>query len=174
MLGMTESGKTTLAKAFCKRLKDRGWGTLVLDPLRDPAWDATGVFADIVEFLSVAKASRRCFLFVDEAGMNCSQWDIESLWLATQSRHWGHSCVFVSQRAQQIAKTIREQCRFLYLFCCSKSDSKILADEWNRPILETANDLAQGEYFYAPRFGEVARCVLFRPGGLFLVKSAKG
>lgn len=158
---MTESGKTTLAKRLAQSLNNRGWGVLVLDPLQDPGWVADYVGTDLSEFMDLAKRSRRCFLFVDEAGMNCGQWDTDSLWLATQSRHWGHSCYFISQRAIQISKTIREQCRFLYLFACSRSDSKVLADEWNREGLEAANTLQKGEYFYAPRFGEVKRLMVF-------------
>lgn len=161
ILGMTESGKTTLSKKIARELKDQGRGVIVLDPLKDPEWIADIVIADFMEFLDIVKRSRSCFLFVDEAGMNCGQWDVESLWLATQSRHWGHSTFFISQRAQQISKTIREQCRFLYLFACSKSDSKILSDEWNRPELEEANTLNRGEYFYAPRFGNVKRMRVF-------------
>ena len=162
ILGMVESGKTTLAKRIAANLKARGRGVIVLDPLTDPEWKADLVFTDLMEFLDIAKRSRSCFLFIDEAGVNCGQWDTESLWLATQSRHWGHSAFFISQRAQQISKTIREQCRFLYLFACSRSDSKILADEWNRPELEQANTLNQGEYYYAPRFGDIKRFRLFK------------
>jgi hypothetical protein len=100
-------------------------------------------------------------LFIDEAGMNCGQWDMESLWLATQARHWGHSCFFISQRAINISKTIREQCSFLYLFACSMSDSRLLSDEWNKDGLNAANTLKKGEFFYCLRFGDVKRYKIF-------------
>lgn len=158
---MTESGKTTLAKRLARKLKSNGFGVLVLDPMKDPEWNADYQTGDLMEFLDIAKRSRSCILFVDEAGMNCGQWDKESLWLATRSRHWGHSCFFITQRAQMVSTTIRGQCRFLYLFGCSKKDSVLLADEWNKPELESANTLKEGEYLYCTKFSEVKRYQLF-------------
>jgi hypothetical protein len=129
--------------------------------MSDPEWNADFQTGDLTAFLTMARESRSCFLFVDEAGMNCGQWDKDSLWLGTQSRHWGHSCFFITQRAQMLSPTIRGQCRFLYLFNCSKTDSKLLSDEWNKPELESANSLKQGEYLYCSKFSEVQRYQLF-------------
>ena len=165
ILGMTESGKTTLAKQICRTLGLKGWGTLVLDPIRDPGWECSFLTIDLEEFIRVAKASRRCFLFVDEAGMNCHQWATESIWLATQSRHWGHSCFFIAQRLKLINTTIRAQCRYLYLFNCTRSDGRELADEWNKPQLANSAELERGEYFYCSRFGPVVKKRIFREGG---------
>jgi hypothetical protein len=157
---MTQSGKTTLAKKLAQNIRNRGLGVLVLDPIATE-WPANAVFRDFAEFMETARASRRCFLFVDEAGMNCGQNEKDAYWLATIARHWGHSTIFISQRAIQIAKTMRDQCSYLYLFNCSASDAKTLSDEWNKPELQGAAALAQGEYFYAPRFGEVQKRRVF-------------
>lgn len=161
IIGTTESGKTTLAKTLSRKLNSAGYHTLILDPLSDPGWTASFITREPTEFIEMAKDSRSCFLFVDEAGMHCGTHDREMHWLATQSRHWGHSCFFISQRGQQIAKTIREQCRYLYLFACSKSDAKIFADEWNKELILQANTLKQGEFFCVPRFGNVRKMKIF-------------
>ena len=161
ILGMTESGKTTLAKKMTARLKDRGWYVVVLDPIKDPGWNCDYQAKDINDLLYMLKNAKKCFVFIDEAGQICGQFDKQALWLATQSRHWGHSCYFISQRGSQIAKTVREQCSFLYLFNCSKSDSMILANEWNKDKLLEANTLNRGQYFYAPRFKEVQTYKVF-------------
>jgi len=134
---------------------------MVLDPDGDPKWEADIICREVIPFLDIAKRSRSCFLFVDEAGLNCKEWDSDSLWLATRSRHWGHSVFFISQRAKMVGPTFRDQCRFLYLFNCSGKDSEKLADEWNKPELREANTLRNGEYFYAARFREVKKLKVF-------------
>lgn len=159
---MTESGKTSLARLLAARLKKRGYGVIVLDPINDPNWQADAVFTDFDAFMNAAYQSRSCFLFIDEAGMNCSTWDLHAYWLATQARHWGHSSIFICQRAQQLAKTMRDQCSYLYLFNCSRTDAKLLSDEFNKPELINANTLPRGTCFYVPRFGNVSKLEVFK------------
>jgi len=161
IIGMTESGKTTLAKQLSKEFKDKGWAVVVYDPFMDGGFKCDYRTEDISNLIQVLKKSRRCFVFVDEAGAVCGQHDIETYWLATQSRHWGHNVFFISQRGIQIAKTIREQCRYLMLFSCSLSDSKVLANEWNKKELLSANTLKKGEFFYCPRFEKVRKLNVF-------------
>lgn len=161
ILGMTESGKSTLAKQLCGEAKKRQLGTLVLDPLNDPDWQADYQTRDPAEFLRVVKNSESCAVFVDESGQSVGRFDTEMFWLATQGRHFGHMCHFISQRGQQIAKTVRDQCGRLYLFNCSLSDAKMLADEWNKEELRQAHTLEKGEFFIVQRFGAVKRAKLF-------------
>jgi DNA helicase HerA-like ATPase len=52
ILGMTESGKTTLAKRLAQHYKSRGIGVIVLDPLNDD-WPCDFKTADPDEFLRV-------------------------------------------------------------------------------------------------------------------------
>lgn len=157
---MTESGKTTLASELSRYYRERGIGVLVLDPLGDPRWSADVLLSDRHEFLELCRTSRRCMIFVDEAGESVGQYDNEMHWLATRGRHYGHCAHFCSQRGMQIAKTVRDQCSLMWLFRSSISDCKIHADEWGFEELRAGNSLAQGEYFYAERFGALERCRL--------------
>ena len=161
IIGMTESGKTTLAQKMAQEFMDKGYAVLVLDPLKDPRWKCTFITSDMNEFKDMARRSKRCFLFIDESGDSCGQWEKENYWFATQSRHWGHSVYFIAQRVQMIATTIRTQCSFLYLFNCGKTDCKLLADEWNKPELLGANVLKQGEFFYCNRFTNTRKLSIF-------------
>ena len=178
ILGMTESGKTTLAKKLCKDYQKRDIGCIVLDPLQDPGWSDTpdsDLFfqtTDKDQFLASVKASQRCAVFIDESGESVGQYDTQMHWLATRGRHYGHNCHFLSQRGQQIAKTVRDQCGRLYLFCCSFTDGKILADEWNKPELRDASELPQGEFFIVQRFGgtEIASAFDDKPARKLLDK----
>lgn len=161
ILGVTESGKTTFGKKLAKSFLDLGHGVLVLDPLNDPDWPASFKTTDPAEFLKVFKASRSCFVFIDEAGMSVGRFDREMEMTATMGRHLGHSCFFISQRAKQINPTVRDQCGYLALFTSSLDDSKIHANEWNHPELVNASKLKKGEYFYCDRFNPVKHLRIF-------------
>ena len=154
---MTESGKTTIAKRLVDNYKKRGTSSIVLDPLCDPNWHADYVTADRAQFLETSQLSKSCALFVDESGEMIGQYEKEMFWLATRSRHYGHKAHFISQRPSMINPTIRAQCSHLFCFAISKDDSKILANEWNRSELQSANSLQQFEFFYCGRFGEIKR-----------------
>lgn len=159
--GMTESGKTTLAKRLAAEYKRAGVGVIVLDPLHDPGWQADFQTDDPGEFLEVCRTSQRCALFIDEGGENAGQFDKPMHWLATRARHYGHNSHFISQRGAQLAKTIRDQCGRIFLFCSSVDDCKIHSREWNKPELLTANALDVGEYFAAGRFSVCKKYSLF-------------
>lgn len=154
---MTESGKTTLAKQLAQSHHSNKIGVVVLDPMSDPEWQADYKSADPDEFLRVVWDSERCHIFVDEAGDAIGRYDATMQQLATKGRHWGHSCYFITQRASQIAFTIRAQCRHAFVFTSAKEDCKTLAAEFNKPELLTANELPQGHFLHAQRYGPVQR-----------------
>jgi len=161
ILGMTESGKTTLAKRLATQYKKNDIGVIVCDPLNDPGWDADYQTTDSVEFLRVVRGSRSCAVFIDESGEVVGKYNDDMFWLATRGRHYGHNCHFITQRGAQLAKTVRDQAGRLYLFNCSLDDAKILSNEWNRPELKEANTLRQGEFFSVSRFGPIEKHKLF-------------
>lgn len=155
--GMTESGKTTLAKLICFQLSKRGIPTAVLDPLRDPEWATEKQFHEPAEFLAFVKANRSFVLFVDEGGQSIGRYNKEMEWLATQSRHFGHSCFFISQGVTQLPPIIRQQCSKFYVFACGESNSKLIAEECNEPLLKSVTRLQPGEFFEVSRFKKTTR-----------------
>ena len=163
IVGMTESGKTTLVTGLSREYQQQGIKVIVLDPLSDPRWQADFVTHDRFQFLQIVKHpdTRSCAVFVDESGEMIGQYNDEMFWLATRGRHYGHNCHFITQRATQLAKTVRDQCSYLFLFNCSRDDSKALANEFNRVELGEAFTLEKGEYFYCPRWGTLERRRLF-------------
>jgi hypothetical protein len=162
IFGMTESGKTTLAKRLAHRYKVyHGVPVLVLDSLNDPEWQADFQTTDPDEFLESFWASRRCVAFIDEAGDAVGRYNTVMQRTATRGRHWGHSVHYISQRGVQLAPTVRDQCSHIFLLTSSGADGKIHAQEWNAPILASCNTLQKGEYFHATRFGQVTRANLF-------------
>ena len=163
IIGMTESGKTTLATEICRDYRARGIKTVVLDPMYDQRWSADFLTTDKARFLEVVQnpETRSCALFIDESAELIGQYHDEMFWLATRSRHYGHNTHFIAQRAKQLAKTVRDQCAYLFLFNCSFDDSKELANEFNRMELKEACTLQRGEYFQCPRGGEIQKLRVF-------------
>lgn len=175
ILGMTMSGKSTLAKYYSQEFKSRGVGVLVLDTMSDPGWCADYVTRDKSQFIKTAKINKKCALFIDEGGQEIGRYAKESAWLATQSRHWGHKSFFISQRASQIDKTVRDQCSSLFCFRVSKKDAEILAEEFAQDELLSCATLDKLHFvrtgrFETPRFGKLR----FEKNGKILLEYLDG
>lgn len=161
ILGMTESGKSTLGKGLSRIVMAKGFHSIVLDPMNDPSWPASFRTSRVDEFLRVFWASRQCFAFIDEAGESVGRFDDLMIKTATKGRHWGHSCFYLSQRGAQLSRTVRDQCSHLFLFTTALDDCKIHSNEWNKAELREAHTLPQGHYFHATRFGLLERGNVF-------------
>lgn len=158
---MTESGKTTLAKRLAAKYKAQGFGIIVLDPLHDPEWQADIQTPDPEQFLNAFWKSRKCMVFIDEAGDAVGRYDKAMIQTATKGRHWGHSVHYITQRGAALSRTVRDQCSHLMLFATALPDAKIHAAEWNKDEIRNSHTLKKGEYFHATRFGKIARYRLF-------------
>lgn len=158
ILGMTESGKSTLAKLLVAKLTASGKHTVILDPLGDPDWKAKIIVTDPDELSNYITKNTSCYVFVDEGGEVFDNGNERGYnWWGTRSRHAGHSFTFMSQRGTGIPKTVRDQCNRLYLFTSSLDDGDIHASEWNKPILARCNVLPQFSFYAANRYGMVER-----------------
>jgi len=157
IVGMTDSGKSTLACQLSHAYHRAGIGVIVLDPMLDARWKADVLTGDRGYFLSLLSnpATRRCAVFVDECGEMIGHYKKEMFFLATQGRHFGHNCHFVTQRAKQLSPTVRDQCSYLALFACSLDDGIEMSRNFNRPMLRNTNTLQKGEYFFCGRWGEI-------------------
>ncbi len=156
IIGMTESGKTSLAKMIATDLKKRKKRVVVLDPLQDE-WDCDMQFTDSVAFLKYCQENTDLFCFIDEGGQSIGRYNKEMEWLATRSRHWGHSCFFISQGCTQLPRIIRAQCSRMYVFAVGKSDTDLLAEECRKDDLRKIEQFDKGEFFVVERFGPLKR-----------------
>lgn len=161
ILGMTESGKTTLAKLLSARYRYHGIPVIVCDSLCDPGWSCDYQTSDPDDFLRVFWNSRRCVGIIDEAGDAVGKYNDLMQQTATKGRHWGHSTHYISQRGVQLSTTVRHQCSRLFLFTSASSDGKIHANEWNQPRLAECHTFAQGNFISCTRYGEVIEGSLF-------------
>jgi hypothetical protein len=147
ILGITDTGKTTLAFKIAAMQKAQGRKVLVLDPDIRSAWNADFITDDPEYYLATVKLNKSCALFIDEGGQMIGRYAGAMQWLATNSRKWGHKAHFIAQRATQLDKTIRTQCTNLFLFKQSVGDCKVLSDEFVCHSLMSAYSLKKGEFF---------------------------
>ena len=153
IVGITESGKTTLCKKLAEKHIEQGYAVLVLTSVFDEWSKGCIVYDDQDEFLRVFWNSKKCFVFIDEGGTTVGRYNEAMDATATRGRHWGHSCYFSAQRATQISATVRGQCSQLFCFAQGTKDAEVLAEEFNNVELEKASDLRQGEFYLVRRFG---------------------
>ena len=159
--GMTESGKTILAKRLAAQYSAKGIRVLVFDPLNDPAWVADFQSWNIEEFLAEYWSSRKCAVFFDESGTISREHDLELIKTATKGRHWGHANHYISQRGAMVPKTLRDQCSNLFIFAQSMDDAKTYAREYNSPEINGVSSFKEGEYFHTTRFKSATKGSLF-------------
>jgi len=151
ILGMTESGKSTHAKALARRFREQGVKTIVLDPTSDPNWRADYQTSNVNDFLAMFWRSTRCAVFIDEGAEVAGRYDTAMAVTATRGRHWGHNVHFVCQGATGLAPIIRGQCSRLSLFTMNGAAIKILEIEFNKDLKAAAN-FQPGTYIYCSRF----------------------
>lgn len=161
VVGMTESGKTSFAKAVCRQVKQLGYPTAVLDPLRDSGWDTDNQFDDPSAFLAFVRSRKSHVLFIDEGGTSIGRYNAEMQWLATTSRHWGHSCYFLSQKVTQTSPIVREQSQRFYVFACGLVNLALIAEETREPELVNYDKLDKGEFLIVSRFDTLRKGRVF-------------
>jgi hypothetical protein len=157
IVGMSESGKSTLGKIIAAGFAKKGVPVAVLDPLKYSDWKADFLTADSDEFLRFAKQNKSHLLIVDEGGQAIGRYNQEMEWLTTTSRHLGHSCIVISQGVTQLTPIIRGQFGRVFLFNCAISNWKLIAEEWNHPELLSLPRLDKGEFYEIPRFGSIRK-----------------
>lgn len=154
ILGITESGKSTLAKILSFQFRKKR-EVIVLDPMYGKGWGSTVTIRSVGDLAAEMKKRKNCYVFADESGTWIER-DGSHDWITTHSRHYGHSVFLVSQRGPtQITVTMREQSNRLFLFTSSRGDSLVHAEEWNQPVLANAHTLPRLHFYQTDRYGNV-------------------
>lgn len=129
IIGMTTSGKSTLAKKLCEEFNRAGVPTLALCKPGEPypaQWQTT----DADAFLAKFWASRGCAAFMEMSDVGIDKFDTRFHEPFSKGRHHGHRVFYVSQRHTQVHPCIRENCENLYLFRVSQKSAAIWAEEF--------------------------------------------
>lgn len=146
ILGITGTGKTTLAFSIAQAYKAQGVPVYVLDPFKRAEWNADFITDDPDGFLDFVFTHKSAAVFVDESGDVIGRWSGDLQKLATQSRQFGHRVHFITQRAKQFDVNMRTQCENIFLFKQSPDDAKELARDFVAPSLIDAGSLRKGEF----------------------------
>jgi DNA polymerase III delta prime subunit len=129
-IGVTQSGKTTLARACARDLSRRGHEGAVYDPVgtgtAGGGWpEGWPVFDDPDEFLAYATDPKnlRKHLFVDEAHEILGHDGRDNFWLLTKGRHFGLFLHVMSQRPNKLHPDVRTNCAICYMFRLAQDDA---------------------------------------------------
>lgn len=161
IFGPTMCGKTTLAMELCADLERRGMKCLVLDPYNGD-WKASFQTRSMAEFLRVAKNSRSCGLFVDEAGQLDFR-NAEHEWILTGARHWGHVAHISGQSGVQMTPLARSSITRLFLFRSTDQTCEYWRNTFVDDRIRAATTLERFEFLRCQMFGAVTRCKLTLP-----------
>jgi hypothetical protein len=143
--GMTEVGKTTLAKALAATLPRVAVFEVEYNTKQ---WGDNVVFqtTDINRMLAFSKANINCNIFIDDSE-EATDRDRSYNFFATRARHYGHKCFFIMQRPTQVLPTVRHNCAAIYCFRLNPKDSEELSIDFNEPMLVNAPSLNVGEFY---------------------------
>jgi hypothetical protein len=149
ILGVSGFGKSHLAHAIAESYQDQDVNVLVCDP-HGERWPADYQTTDPFKLLALAKRSKRCAIFLEEAGecIGRGKQAREMQWFTTGSRKWGHSIYLIAQRATMIELSIRAQCTAAYVFRQCRDDAEELARQFAEPELERAATLPKYQFLY--------------------------
>lgn len=142
--GVTESGKSTLARNLAFQLAKMGEKIIVFDPVGSEWPTDSVIFSDEEEFLGYVSSPEisNAHIFVDEAGEVFTVGKKHTHWLLTRGRHIGFQVYMIVQRPKMIAPTCRTQCSRGYIFRLSPDDWREVAGDFghSQNILEKPLD----------------------------------
>lgn len=151
IVGITNSGKSHLAKHMARQYKAKGYGIIVLDPQLSREWQEIGDFVspNRDEFLETFWKSKNCKVFVDECQDVMDNHDKEMHAIVKRGRHNGHQVFLISQRPSSIARNARTQCAQVISFKQNRDEALILAREFGNDDLRNVCRLGEYEFLKA-------------------------
>jgi DNA helicase HerA-like ATPase len=143
VIGQPEQGKTMITKIIVRQAEAMGKQAVILDPLNDE-WGKNSIIVNSVEeMIEYAKTegNENKLLVIDESSISFDRYDPKQFWVAKISRHMGHSSIFIGQNMTDVPRGVRSQCTQVFVFASSRTDAKLLADEYDDDLLLTITKL---------------------------------
>lgn len=151
--GVTESGKTTLARELARALAAAGQNVIVYDPVGSATagggWPASAVvFDDSSEFFDYVERPDviGAHVFIDEAADFFGVGDKQNFWLLTRGRHFYLHVYLIAQRPKMIAPNARSQCGRCYMFRLAVEDADEIGRDFGHSLLGKTS-LERGDFF---------------------------
>lgn len=152
--GVTQSGKTTLARYICRGLLAQGQAAVVFDPVGTQTlgggWGESHnlrLFNDAGKFLEYMADERvtKCHVFVDESDELFNLSRRENFWMLTRGRHFELSMNVIACRPKLLAPSVRRQCTRLYMFRLAVDDRNEIGRDFGHDDFAAYN-LDAGEF----------------------------
>lgn len=151
-IGVTLSGKTTLARSFSRELLRAKKLVAVFDPMgTDTAggdWgDGALLFHDLEPFLQFVHSDEcvNYHIFVDEAHHIFGHTQKENFWMLTQGRHYGMHFYPITQRPTKVHPDVRNNCARCYMFRLAQDDAKEIGADYGHSNIHKEN-LDRGDF----------------------------
>lgn len=116
--------------------------------MESPRWNADFITDNPEKFLEVVFKNTGCALFIDESGETIGRFAGEMKKVATRSAQFGHDAHFISQRAVDVDRTVRDQCTNIFVFRSALEDGILLAKSYVADGFKDCHKLVKGEYLY--------------------------
>ncbi|MGH8678163.1 MAG: hypothetical protein ACREUQ_07425 [Burkholderiales bacterium] len=153
-VGVTMTGKTTLARLHARLLAQNKYDVIVYDPVGTETagggWpEEATVFDDERKFFDHVKSAQDAYVFVDEAPDVFNLGKPHNHWILRRGRHQGLYVRAVSQRPTMIAPNARTQCAIGYVFRMAPEDAyEVFADfgHARATARESTEELDEGDF----------------------------
>jgi len=160
ILGITGSGKTTLARDIAATAKMKKRRVVVFDPFlhsEGNTWSCDFITADLDRFCAVVfnPKNQGLVVMIDEAGTALDR-DADYNRLATLSRHSKHDVYFIAQQPTMLLPVIRCNCDQAFIFRVGGTFPKLLAAELAAPEIERAATLEKYHYLWWRDFSKIS------------------
>jgi hypothetical protein len=148
--GVTETGKTTLARFHARTLATAKHRVYVYDPVRTEtaggAWEKCSMLkSDPDEASEQIEELQDCFVFVDEARDLLGHDRRENHWMLRRGRHQGIYFRLVCQRPTMLPPDVRTQCSRLFMFRLASTDSQEICADFGHGASTYKQELDRGD-----------------------------
>lgn len=153
--GVTQSGKTTLARHHARLLVRAGYDVVIYDPVGTSTfggdWPEVKVFTDsnkFYEWLIRAQGEpiRPIFVFVDESADIFGHDNRDANWIPRRVRHQNVYLRLISQRPKMLPPNVRTQCAHCYLFRLASDDMKMICADFGHGSEISQISLDSGDF----------------------------
>lgn len=152
IVGVTKTGKTTLARHFARELLRHKKKVAVYDPMGTDTlggdWgEKARVFNDLEKFLEFIHSDEATnyHVFVDEAHHLFGHSHTDNFWMLTQGRHYGLYFYLMTQRPKKVHPDARTNCERAYLFRLAQDDAKEIGADYGHSNVHKIN-LDRGDF----------------------------
>lgn len=156
--GVTQTGKTTLARFHSRLLLANGYEVIVYDPVETETfgggWSPEKgsqalLFTDRTKFLEHVQKASNAYVFVDESADIFAQNMQENQWMLRKGRHSGLFVRVIVQRPKMVAPNVRTQCAVAFLFRLAREDMREYFADFGHSgaqVSEYADELDVGDF----------------------------